>query len=125
MDYARMQTRSDPHTLAHQGAMHASIWAMRSVLQRAGEEIDQHPENSFNGQIRALAVRHLVEQACSDLLRRFARAYGPYPLAMNEKSAQRYQELDLYLRQSHGEKDLASLGELLRDRHGTLKKDEQ
>ena len=32
------------------------------------------------------------------VLRRFARAYGPYPLAMNKDVSQHYQELGLYLR---------------------------
>jgi alkylation response protein AidB-like acyl-CoA dehydrogenase len=117
MDYALMQTRNDPHTVAHLGAMRSSIWAMRSFLQSAGEEVDRNPGDQLNGRIRALTVRHLVEQACSDVLRRFARTYGPYPLAMNEESAQRYQELDLYLRQSHAERDLESLGGLVRNQH--------
>ena len=30
--------------------------------------------------IRALTVRHLAEQAYTDILRRLARAYEPYPL---------------------------------------------
>jgi alkylation response protein AidB-like acyl-CoA dehydrogenase len=119
MDFALMQTRNDPHTVAHQGAMQSSIWAMRSFLQSAGEEIDRNPEDRLSGRIRALTVRHLVEQACSDVLRRFARAYGPYPLAMNEESAQQYQELDLYLRQAHAERDLELLGELVRNQPST------
>lgn len=77
---------------------------------------------SARGSPLRCTVRHLVEQACSDVLRRFARAYGPYPLAIHEETAQRYQELDLYLRQSHGERDLESLGELTRNRDSTLKK---
>ena len=59
---------------------------------------------------RALTVRHLVEQACTEVLRRLARAYGPHPLAMDEDVSRRYQELDLYLRQSHAERDLEALG---------------
>ena len=63
--------------------------------------------------IRALTVRHLVEQACTDVLRRLPRAYGPYPLVMEENISRRYQELDLYLRQSHAERDLEALGRAL------------
>jgi alkylation response protein AidB-like acyl-CoA dehydrogenase len=114
VDYALAQRRSDPHTLAHLAAMQASIWALRSCVQTAGNEIDQNPGDQPKAQIRALIVRHLVEQACTDVLRRFARAYGPYPLAMDEDTALRYQELDLYLRQSHGERDLELLGALIR-----------
>lgn len=69
--------------------------------------------------IRALTVRHLVEQACTDILRRLARAYGPHPLAMEEDVSRRYQELDLYLRQSHAERDLESLGHALQQGEGS------
>jgi alkylation response protein AidB-like acyl-CoA dehydrogenase len=110
VDYAKEQSREDPHTLAHLGAMHASIWAMLSYLDSAGHEIDDAPQDQEQALVRALTVRHLVEQACTDILRRFLRAYGPHPIAMNEKISQRYQELDLYLRQSHAERDLEALG---------------
>ncbi len=63
--------------------------------------------------IRALTVRHLAEQAYTDILRRLARAYEPYPLVPNEKIAHRYQELDLYLRQAHAERDLEAMGRTL------------
>ena len=49
------------------------------------------------------------------VLRSFARAYGPYPLAMNKDVSQHYQELGLYLRQSHAERDLEALGRLIRN----------
>jgi hypothetical protein len=59
-------------------------------------------------------LRHLVEQACTDILRRLPRAYGPRPMAMDEGIARRYQELDVYLRQSHAERDLEALGRLIK-----------
>jgi hypothetical protein len=34
---------------------------------------------------------------------------------MNEEIGRRYQELDLYLRQSHAERDLESLGTAIRE----------
>jgi hypothetical protein len=60
---------------------------------------------------RALTVRHLIEQSATEVLRRFARAYGPKPLAFDEGISLRYQELDIYLRQSHAERDLGDLGQ--------------
>jgi alkylation response protein AidB-like acyl-CoA dehydrogenase len=115
VDYASRQSREDPHTIAHFGAMHASIWAALSYLDSAGHEIDACPEDQRQAMIRALTVRHLVEQACTEILRRLPRAYGPHPLAMDEDISRRYQELDLYLRQSHAERDLESLGRLPRN----------
>jgi alkylation response protein AidB-like acyl-CoA dehydrogenase len=110
VDYARAQTQQDPHTLAHLGALHADAWAVRVYLDSAGREIDETPHDLDLACTRALTVRHLVEQACSDVLRRFARAYGPRPLAFDREASRRYHELDLYIRQSHAERDLESLG---------------
>jgi hypothetical protein len=114
IDYAKEQSRDDPHTLAHLGGMHASGWALLSYLDAAGREIDDVPKDCEKAIVRALAIRHLIEQACTDVLRRLARAYGPHPLAMDEQISQRYQELDLYLRQSHAERDLEALGRAIK-----------
>jgi hypothetical protein len=80
---------------------------MAACLDAAGREIDA---GEGDGIVRALTVRHLVEQACTDVLRRLPRAYGPFPLAMDAEFLRRYEELDLYLRQSHAERDLEALG---------------
>ena len=111
LDYARRQKRRDPHTLAHLGAMEADIWAMRSYLHQAGSQIDANPNDPAAAHTLALTVRHLIEQSCTDVLRRFARAYGPHPLAANADISRRYHELDLYLRQSHAERDLEALAQ--------------
>jgi alkylation response protein AidB-like acyl-CoA dehydrogenase len=110
VDYALSQIRDDVHTLAHLGAMHADAWALGVFLHSAGDEIDNTFADSAAAQIRALTVRHLVEQACSDILRRLGRAYGPRPLAFDALISQRCQELELYIRQSHAERDLEALG---------------
>jgi alkylation response protein AidB-like acyl-CoA dehydrogenase len=94
--------------------MQAAVWALRSYLDLAGREIDEEPDKPVEARIRALMVRHLIEQACTDVLRRLPRAYGPHPLAMDADVSRRYQELDLYLRQCHAERDLESLGRDLR-----------
>ena len=121
IDWALEQKRDDPHTLAHLGAMHSSVWALESYLDSAGVEIDKQPEVLCAARIRALVLRHLVEQECTNILRRLLRAYGPYPLAMNEQTARRYQELDLYLRQSHAERDLEELGRGLKSSRSARK----
>jgi len=110
VDYARARSRSDAHTLAHLGAMHAGAWALGGYLDAAGREIDREPTDWNAAHLRALTVRHLVEEACSDILRRLGRAYGPRALAYDATVSRRYQELELYIRQSHGERDLEVLG---------------
>ena len=114
VDWAAKQQRSDSHTLAHFGAMRSSLWIMEMLLHAAGAEIDSSPSNQQAAHLRALQVRHLVEVHATDILRRLARAYGPHPLAFEEAISMRYQELDLYLRQSHAERDLNALGALER-----------
>jgi hypothetical protein len=114
VDWAAKQTRNDPHTLAHFGAMRSGLWTLEILLDAAGAEIDQNPDDQLAARVRALRVRHLVEVHATDILRRLARAYGPHPLAFDESVSTRYQELDLYLRQSHAERDLQALGELER-----------
>jgi hypothetical protein len=113
VDVAMASKRSDPHTSAHLGVMEAQVWSMKSLLRAAGDEFDNTPR--ANAMVRALMVRHLIEQSCTDVLRRFARAMGPAPLAMNADIARRYAELDIYLRQSHAERDLEALGKALRN----------
>jgi hypothetical protein len=113
VDWALKQKRDDPHTVAHLAAMQSSVWALKSYLDCAGMAIDQDPSDSRAAHLRALTVRHLVEQECTNIIRRLPRAYGPQPLAMNEDISRRYSELDLYLRQSHAERDLEALGRSL------------
>jgi hypothetical protein len=114
LDFALESKRDDPHTLAHLGAMQASVWGMYSMLRQAGDEIDGAPCDAKAAQIRALQLRHLIDQLGTELLQRFSRAYGPFPLSMDEKIARRYQEAGLYMRQSHAERDLEGLGRLMR-----------
>jgi alkylation response protein AidB-like acyl-CoA dehydrogenase len=114
LPFARASRREDPHTLAHFAAMDASVWGMQALLGVAGREIDAAPGDIRAAQVRALRLRHLVEQACTETLQRFARAYGPYPISLKAEMARRYREADLYLRQCHGERDLESLSRLLR-----------
>ncbi|MEP7246808.1 MAG: hypothetical protein ABI885_24440 [Gammaproteobacteria bacterium] len=110
VDAARVLNRRDPHSRAHLGALEATEWGMRAVLTQAGAEIDADPLDAGNeGQRRALMARHLIERACTDLLDRFGRASGPQLLAFDADVAQRYAELTLYIRQCHGERDLAQI----------------
>ena len=111
LTYAKQTKRDDPHTLAHLGAMDATLWMMRAALEGAGIEMDH--AGVSGGMVCALRLRHIVEQGCTEILRRLTRAYGPHPLAMDAEVSRRYQELDVYLRQTHGERDLESLGRAL------------
>jgi hypothetical protein len=115
VEYATGQNKNDAHALAHLGAMQADVWALETYLERAGFEIDNKIHCQAKAQVLALKVRHLVEQACTDVLRRLERAFGPHPLALNEEVSRRCSELELYLRQCHAERDLEALARAGRD----------
>jgi alkylation response protein AidB-like acyl-CoA dehydrogenase len=111
VDYAHRHTReTNAHAMAHLGALQANAWQMGVLLQAAGQEIDNDFENIRGARVRALALRHLVEQSCTDIMTRFGRAFGPRPLAFDAEIARRSHELSLYIRQSHAEADLEELG---------------
>ncbi len=64
---------------------------------------------------RALQVRAVVEHAVDAAVRHTGRGAGPAPLAHDGGHACRVTDLQLYVRQSHAERDLAALGELALD----------
>ena len=111
VDAAEHLVDDDPHRRAHLGAMRSDVWALRAMLGAAGQEIDADPDNHWQARTRALALRHQVERTASDILDRFGRAFGPRPFAHDADINQRWLDVHLYLRQDHGERDLAVLGE--------------
>jgi alkylation response protein AidB-like acyl-CoA dehydrogenase len=116
VNYAFSHSANNGHSLAHLGAMKADVWAMSSCLDAAGREIDDAPPDHQAAMVRALALRHIIEQLCLDILARFGRAYGPRPLAFDVDASRRYQEVNLYLRQCHAERDLEKLGRQISNR---------
>jgi alkylation response protein AidB-like acyl-CoA dehydrogenase len=111
IDYAQKHMREDnSHAMAHLGALVANGWQMGALLQAAGQEIDADFEDVQAAKRRALALRHLIEESCTDTMLRFGRAFGPRPLAFDAGIARRCHELGLYIRQSHAESDLEALG---------------
>jgi hypothetical protein len=111
LDYARANAReTNAHAMAHLGAMEATGWQLQALLQVAGQEIDNDFENVQAARVRALSLRHLVEQSCTDTMLRFGRAFGPRPLTFDAGIARTCHDLSLYIRQSHAECDLEDLG---------------
>lgn len=111
VDAAEHIVDADPHRRAHLGAMRSDVWALRAMLASAGREIDDDPADGLRALQRALALRHHVERVATDILDRFGRAFGPRPFAHDADINQRWLDVHLYLRQDHGERDLALLGE--------------
>ncbi len=108
-------TRGDAHTLAHLGSVAAVLGASSSALRTAAAEIDADPsDSSGRGRIRARIVRATVENAATETIDRVGRALGAAPLCANGEHARRVADLSVYVRQSHAERDLAALGDDIR-----------
>lgn len=106
--------RLDAHGLAHLGAVDADLAAARAVLRDAATTLDTQPPGAWDVERRrALQVRAVVEAAVDSALTRTGRALGPGPLAGDAAHAQRVADLQVYVRQSHAERDLADLGALV------------
>jgi hypothetical protein len=105
---------SDPHALAHLGAVEVALTSARTALEQAAEEIDADPlDRKQQAAARALRVRALVVQAATEVLDRTGRALGAGPLSHDEQHGRRVADLTVYLRQHHAERDLARLGEMV------------
>jgi alkylation response protein AidB-like acyl-CoA dehydrogenase len=102
-----------PHALAHAGAVDAGLAATRALLVDAAHRIDDDPaDQAGTAQLTAGRVRAAVEQVATDVVLRTGRALGAAPLALDGDHARRVADLELYLRQSHAERDLEQLGDL-------------
>jgi alkylation response protein AidB-like acyl-CoA dehydrogenase len=112
VDAAAALKLRDPHSRAHVGALHAASWGLCAILDQAGREIDADPtDRAAQARTRALKVRHLTEQACTDVLNRFGRATGPRLLAYDAQIARQHMALTLYIRQCHAERDLETIAD--------------
>jgi alkylation response protein AidB-like acyl-CoA dehydrogenase len=113
IDAAVGLNRRDPHSRAHLGALEATAWGLQAFLLQAGREIDADPQDrAGTARTRGLKVRHLIERACTEVLDRFGRATGPHLLAYDSHIVRQHQALALYIRQCHGERDLAGIPDL-------------
>ena len=97
--------------LMHLGAVDSALHAARCALSEAATEIDAGVLLGADGARAALRVRQVVATTAEEILRHAAHGLGPGPLATEEEHARRVADLELYLRQWHAERDMASLGE--------------
>lgn len=110
VDAAGRYVGDDRHRQEALGTMRAQAWGLRALLARAGDEIDAHRCDPAGTRHRVLALRLLVERACADVLDHFGQSFGPRPFVTDAEVAQRFSDVHLYLRQQHGQRDLADLG---------------
>ncbi|GAA4559179.1 acyl-CoA dehydrogenase [Pseudonocardia xishanensis] len=107
--HAELRT-PDAHQLAHLGALHASLAAADALLERTAALIDADPTEAHRTAVWTL--RAAVERTCRETLDLVPRTAGVAVLSAG--LADRLADLGMYVRQHHGERDLAALGDAVR-----------
>jgi len=109
--------RLDPHGLAHLGAAASAVHAAEAALAAAAAVVDADPDDAAgDSELVARRARAVVEQAATECLDRVGRALGAAPLCLDVTHARHVEDLTVYLRQSHAERDLEALGTLVGQR---------
>ena len=100
-----------PFRLAALGKVDVALQSTAALLREAAAWIDQHPAD--DAAVQALRVRQAAEVACRLVLDEVGRALGATPFCRDAHFAQAAADLPVYIRQSHADRDFASLGERL------------
>ncbi|WP_228545864.1 acyl-CoA dehydrogenase [Microcella flavibacter] len=123
---AAVRERHEPHAEAHLGAVDEALQSARRALDEAAALAEPPRDGEAarpldRDQVRLLAkrVRATVARAVDEVLHRAGRALGPAPLALDAAHAKRVADLQIYVRQHHAERDLASLGRSIADGGGS------
>ncbi|MGY2361154.1 acyl-CoA dehydrogenase [Pseudomonas azotoformans] len=103
--------RPEPHALAHLGAVDSALNSAACVLRASAEQVDREPK--ANARELAQQTRACIEDTVEQVMRHVGRAVGAGPYCKDPHFAQLMADLPVYVRQSHAERDLASLGELV------------
>ena len=103
--------RPEPHALAHLGAVDRALGACIAVLRQAANAADLQPEGPFEHSARL--CRAVAEETAETVISHVGRAMGAGPYCKDPHFARLIADLPVYLRQSHAERDLAALGQLL------------
>ncbi|UII74159.1 acyl-CoA/acyl-ACP dehydrogenase [Pseudomonas sp. HN11] len=103
--------RAEPHALAHLGAVDSALNSAACVLRASAEQVDREPK--ANVRMLAQQTRACIEETVEQVMRHVGRAVGAGPYCKDPHFAQLMADLPVYVRQSHAERDLAGLGELV------------
>lgn len=108
---AQCSKRPEPHALAHLGAVDSALNSAACVLRASAEQIDLQPK--ADARHLAQQTRACIEDTVEQVIRHVGRAVGAGPYCKDPHFAQLMADLPVYVRQSHAERDLAGLGELV------------
>lgn len=109
----------DDHALAHLGAVTVAVESAAATLVSAAERLRGGPTDPVTnlsalpvGELARMALicRSAAEAAVEVGTRRLPRVVGPVALGRDADYAHRLADLEIFVRQHHGERDLARLG---------------
>ncbi len=98
------------------GVVEVALYASACALAHAARCIDAGHADAGRGDALALRGRAVVADTVERVLRQAGHALGPAPLAFDPDHAARVNDLSVYVRQHHAERDLAALGQGWLDR---------
>ncbi|QCR18131.1 acyl-CoA dehydrogenase family protein [Agrococcus sp. SGAir0287] len=105
----------DQLALAMLGRVDRQLAAGGALLGRAAAIADAH-DAAEDPAVVALRLRGTIAAIVDDVVRCADHAMGPAPLALDVEHAQRVDDLRVYVRQHHAERDDAALGRAVLDR---------
>ena len=107
----RPEKSQSPFLLAAAGKVAVVMRAMGLTLQDAARWIDEHPQDDASE--IALGVRLAVAAGATHVLEEVAAALGATPFCTDAAFARAAVDLPVFIRQSHGDRDYAALGQQL------------
>jgi hypothetical protein len=100
-----------PFRLAATGRVAVMMRGMALMLQDAAHWIDEHPQSDASEMARR--VRLAAAECATDVLEEVAAALGATPFCTDAAFARAAADLPVFIRQSHGDRDYAALGQQL------------
>lgn len=108
---ARPERSRSPFLLAAAGKVAVKMRAMSLMLQDAARWIDEHPHADASEM--ALRTRLAAAACATEVLDEVAAALGATPFCTDAVFARAAADLPVFIRQSHGDRDYAALGQQL------------
>lgn len=107
------QRPAEPLRSLNLGRADLALWSATRCLNEAASRVDNGRAAGEVGELLALRVRAIVADAVETILTEVGHALGPAPMAFDEAHARRVADLQIYVRQHHAERDVASIGSRL------------
>ena len=104
-----MKKCGDPHRQAHLGEVYVALEGAAATMRALAKQIDANPAHSWR--VAVMHARLQVEAACDTVIRHVGRGLGATPFCTDCHFARLMADLPVFMRQSHAERDLASLGD--------------